>query len=136
MTTSVDISPDDNNDGKSSKKNKISENSESTSSLVSRVVSTHFFDSFCIVLAELIGTGALLFFGCAGTMHWNGDPGIRAPLNFGVTVMMIIQIFGHISFALLNPAVNIVAVVYKLISIKVRKLDFYHFNFLKPLFYD
>lgn len=98
---------------------KKSENFSSTSSLISRVLPQKFFDSFCIVLAELLGTGALLFFGCAGSMFWNGNPGIATPLNFGLTVMTIIQTYGHISFALLNPAVNIVAVVYKLISIKV-----------------
>lgn len=119
MTTIVEIRPSENYvtaPVPEEKKKKIS----STSSLINRVVSKKFFDSFCIVFAELIGTTALLFFGCAGTVHWNGDPGNASALNFGLTVMTIITTFGHISFALLNPAVNIVAVVYNLISIKVK----------------
>lgn len=121
MTTSVDISPSENDVQMSRIK---SDKLNSSSSLITRIVSQQLFDSFCIILAEVIGTSALLFFGCAGAIHWNGDPGLATPLNFGLTVMTIIQTFGHISFALLNPAINIVAVVYDLISIKVKKKQF------------
>lgn len=91
-----------------------------TSKLITNIIPQKKFDNVCMVLAEVLGTGSLLFFGCAGTIHWNGPPlSIIPPLNFGLTVMMIIQIFGHISFALLNPAVNIAAVVYKQITWQV-----------------
>lgn len=89
--------------------------------IITRMIPQKKFDKVCMVLAEFIGTASLLFFGCAGTIHWNGPPlSFVPPMNFGLTVMMIIQIFDHISFALLNPAVNIAAVVYKRISVTVR----------------
>jgi aquaporin rerated protein, invertebrate len=77
-------------------------------------------DKACMVLAEVIGTGMLMFFGCMGTVGWGGVPaGIGAPINFGLTVMIIIQTFGHISLAILNPAVTVCAVVNDMISFKV-----------------
>lgn len=97
------------------------ESSGGTSKLITNLIPQKTFDKVCMVLAEILGTGSLLFFGCAGTIHWNGAPvSILPPLNFGLTVMMIIQIFGHVSFALLNPAVNIAAVVYNQITWQVR----------------
>ncbi|CAO1354236.1 unnamed protein product [Diamesa serratosioi] len=73
-----------------------------------------------MVLAEFIGTGILVFFGCMGCVPMNGIPlEISSIINFGFTIMMIVQIFGHISFAILNPAVTIAAVVNKLITIKM-----------------
>ena len=49
---------------------------------------------------------------------------IQASLNFGLTVMFVVHIFGHISFAIINPAIVITAVVNKLIDIKVGKNKF------------
>lgn len=96
------------------------DNSGGTSKLITNIIPQKKFDNVCMVLAEVLGTGSLLFFGCAGTIHWDGPPtSILPPLNFGLTVMMIIQIFGHVSFALLNPAVNIAAVVYNQITWQV-----------------
>jgi hypothetical protein len=46
---------------------------------------------------------------------------IVASLNFGLTVALVIQIFGHISYAIINPAVAIAAAVHQLISIRVKK---------------
>jgi aquaporin related protein len=40
-------------------------------------------------------------------------------LVFGLTVMMMIQIFGHISYAIINPSIVITAVVNKVIDIKM-----------------
>lgn len=93
------------------------------------------FDNVCMVLAELIGTGLLVFLGCMGCVPMNGIPtAITTVFNFGFTIMMIIQIFGHISFAILNPAVTVAAVVNKLITVKV----IYKYNvkdtFIKRIF--
>lgn len=80
------------------------------------------FDVACMILAELIGTCMLLFFGCMGTVKWVEDPNVMlGPLNFGLTVMMIIQTFGHISFALLNPAITFTAFMCKLLPYKVSE---------------
>lgn len=87
----------------------------------SRIMSPSTFDKCCIVLAEVLGTATLMFIGCSSTIHWDGSPvSLMPPLSFGLTVMLIIQIFGHISFAILNPAVAICAVVNNLMSIKVK----------------
>lgn len=77
-----------------------------------------------MILAEVIGTGMLMFFGCMGAVMWDGPQGIVTPINFGLTVMMIIQTFGHISSALLNPAVSICAVVNNIISVKVNSSNY------------
>lgn len=64
----------------------------------------------------------LTFFGCMGTIHWNFlPPSSPTPqLNFGLTVMVIVHIFGHISNALINPAVSVAAVINKMISWQVN----------------
>lgn len=71
-------------------------------------------------VAELIGTALLLFAGCMGCLTWGPQitPFFGA-LSFGLVVMMIIQIYGGISGAHLNPAVTIAAVLLRLISIPV-----------------
>lgn len=99
-----------------------SESFRDTSRFILKFMSQMTFDKICMVLAEVIGTATLLFLGCAGGVHWNGPPAaVQGPLNFGLTVMMIIQIFGHISYAILNPAVAVCAVINNLISVRVRK---------------
>ena len=91
-----------------------------TPRFITRMMPQKSFDFVCMVLAEILGTSTLLLMGCAGTVPWNGPPiSIQPPLNFGLTVAMIVQMFGHVSYALLNPAVSIAAVVYNLITIKV-----------------
>lgn len=80
------------------------------------------YDVACMVLGEFIGTSMLLFFGCMGTVKWVENPNVMlGPLNFGLTVMMIIQTFGHISFALLNPAITFTAFVCNLVPYKVSE---------------
>lgn len=94
-----------------------------TSSLPKRIVSQKFFDYGCMLLAEVIGTATLMFLGCMGCVGLNGiPPEMLVPLNFGFTVMLIIQLFGHVSYAILNPAVVIAAVVNELITIKVSSI--------------
>lgn len=89
-------------------------------SYVPKMISGKYFDKTCMFLAEVLGTATLMFFGCMANVPINGAvPALAPPITFGLTVMMIIQMFGHVSFALLNPAVTITAVVYDLISIKV-----------------
>lgn len=72
-------------------------------------------ETVSVFLAELIGVGIILFFGCMGCL--NGAPHIQVALNFGMAVMTSVQIFGFISGAHFNPAVTAAAVIYKQISI-------------------
>ena len=90
------------------------------SKFIPKTVPLKTFDKVCMVLGELIGTTALVFFGCMSFVPMKGDViPILPPFLFGLFVMMIIQTFGHVSYAILNPAIAIVAVVNNLISIKV-----------------
>jgi len=91
-----------------------------TSSLMSKFMTQRTFDNMAMILAEVIGTGTLMFLGCMGCVGLDDVPsGFSTAIVFGFTVMMIIQMFGHVSYALLNPAVVICAVFNNLISIKV-----------------
>lgn len=78
-------------------------------------------DKVAMFLAELIGTAMLMFLGCMGCLTWNGQPpsAFQSSMTFGMVVMLIIQTFGCVSGAHLNPVVTLAAVVYDLISVKV-----------------
>lgn len=78
-------------------------------------------DSFCMFLGELVGTAFLLLFGCLGGLKWTEaeQPQFIGGFLFGLTVLTIIQCFGSISGAHLNPAVTLCAVMYRLISVPV-----------------
>lgn len=64
-------------------------------------------DKIAAFLAELIGTGLITFAGCMGcvALDSNNPPShLQICLAFGLVVMFIIQIFGAVSGAHLNPA--------------------------------
>jgi len=73
----------------------------------------------CMFLGELVGTTFLLLFGCMGNLNWSGveQPQFIGGFIFGLTVLSIIQCFGTISGAHLNPAVTLCALLYRIISI-------------------
>lgn len=77
-------------------------------------------DMISIFLAELIGTAMLVFFGCMGCITYPEfgmtNNLFQISVVFGLVVMFIVQIFGCVSGAHLNPAVSLAAVIYKLIS--------------------
>lgn len=78
-------------------------------------------DTVAIFLGELLGTALLLFLGCMGCIQWGNElNSLQVVLSFGLVVMLIIQIFGCVSGAHLNPAVSIAAVVYGIINFKVN----------------
>ncbi|XP_029664206.1 aquaporin AQPcic-like isoform X2 [Formica exsecta] len=64
-------------------------------------------------LAELIGTSILVLVGCMGCVGSLGvvPPHLQITLTFGLAVMVVIQCFGHISQAHVNPAITVGAVV-------------------------
>lgn len=79
-------------------------------------------DTVSVFLAELIGVGFILFFGCMGCL--NGAPHLQIALNFGMAVMTAVQIFGFISGAHFNPAVTIAAVIYKKMTLPLACIYF------------
>lgn len=117
MTRSVEVQINQNGNNKQL----VSESKRKLSKYIPRMVPEKTFDKVCMVLAEVLGTAALVFFGCMSNVPINGSVlAIASPITFGLTVMMIIQMFGHVSYAILNPAVAIIAVVYDMISVKVE----------------
>uniref|UniRef100_A0A336LPE3 CSON015249 protein n=1 Tax=Culicoides sonorensis TaxID=179676 RepID=A0A336LPE3_CULSO len=79
-------------------------------------------DKISAFLAELIGTGLITFAGCMGCValdKMNPPSHLQICLGFGLVVMFVIQIFGAVSGAHLNPAVTAAAFVYKIIDIKM-----------------
>lgn len=74
-----------------------------------------------IFIAEVIGTGTLLFMGCMGGLNYGiAQDTIIPSLVFGLTVAIIVQNFGVISGAHLNPAVTLAALISRVISLKVN----------------
>ncbi|KAI7815656.1 Entomoglyceroporin-3 [Rhyzopertha dominica] len=83
--------------------------------------------NFVIFAAEFLGTGALMFMGCMGCI--NGVVPVEishhmSSIAFGLVVMLIIQMFGHISGAHLNPAVTIASVFLGYLKITLLPLYF------------
>lgn len=58
------------------------------------------------VLAEFVGTMLFVFLGCASTLTDPINP-VRIALAFGLAIMALIQMFGHISGGHFNPAVSL-----------------------------
>ena len=59
------------------------------------------------LLAEMIGTFALVFFGCSTILFMAGEVGLLGVgMAFGLTVMAVVYTLGPISGAHLNPAVT------------------------------
>lgn len=84
------------------------------------IFSVMTYRHFCMILAEFIGTFLLLLFGCMGAVEVSGVPeGLIKSFNWGMAVLMVIQMIGHISFAIINPAVTLAAVINGLISVQV-----------------
>lgn len=81
-------------------------------------------EKLSVFLAELIGTGFLVFFGCMGCIAWPGTTHLQMTINFGLVVMVMIQIFGCVSGAHLNPAITAAAFVYKLLNVQMAMLYF------------
>ncbi|XP_070497261.1 lens fiber major intrinsic protein-like isoform X2 [Chironomus tepperi] len=80
-----------------------------------------FVELLTLGLSECIGTAMLLFFGCMGCVDFGagGFPNhLSICLGFGLTVMVIVNIFGIVSGAHLNPAVTLAAYVYKLVDLQ------------------
>nr|UQZ09754.1 aquaporin [Agriphila aeneociliella] len=74
------------------------------------------------VLSEFFSTMFLVAFGCMSCIPIEGlpyNPPMYAPLAFGMAIMICIQIFGHISGALMNPFIAVQAVLWGRISIPV-----------------
>ncbi len=57
------------------------------------------------LVAELIGTFALVFFGCGAIA--NGLSPLAVSLAFGLVIAVMVYAFGHISGAHFNPAVSV-----------------------------
>lgn len=82
-------------------------------------------ENVAVFLSELLGTALLVFFGCSSCLNWTGTlDTLQIVLSFGIAVLICVQIFGCVSGSHINPAVTLAALVYKLISFKVKSNDF------------
>ena len=72
------------------------------------------------LIAELIGTYALVLFGCGAIIlsELENFPSVLIPLIFGLTITIFVYLLGRFSGAHFNPAVTIGFVLNKEISIK------------------
>jgi len=83
-------------------------------------------DKISCFLAELLGTGILVFLGCMGCVKIAAIPNthLQMVLNFGLAVLIAIQCFGCVSGAHLNPAVTVAAYIYDLVSLPMAFIYF------------
>ena len=72
------------------------------------------------LLAEFIGTYALVLFGCGAIIlsELEKFPSVLIPIIFGATITIFVYLLGRFSGAHFNPAVTIGFVLNKEISIK------------------
>ncbi|XP_065354605.1 aquaporin AQPcic-like [Calliphora vicina] len=76
------------------------------------------FDTITCLVGEFLATALLLFLGCMGCTGQNNSL-LQMALNFGFAVMLIIQCFGCVSGAHLNPAITLSAYIMDLISLRM-----------------
>lgn len=72
-----------------------------------------------LMLAEMVGTFSLIFFGCGAIMVDARDGGLGVlgiAVAFGLVIAVMIATFGHISGAHFNPAVTLALSARKVIS--------------------
>jgi len=81
-------------------------------------------EKLCCFLGELIGTGLLVFLGCMGCVQNDSfaNSHFQMTFNFGLVVLIIIQCFGCVSGAHLNPAVTLAAFIYEMIDLTMALL--------------
>ncbi|EDW01053.1 aquaporin AQPcic isoform X2 [Drosophila grimshawi] len=83
-------------------------------------------DKISCFLAELMGTGILVFLGCIGCVKTDIFPNnhLQIILNFGFAVLIAIQCFGCVSGAHINPAVTVAAYIYDLVTLPMALVYF------------
>jgi len=72
-------------------------------------------------LAELIGTGVLVFMGCGSAVFLGADaPGghLAVALAFGLSIVAMAHVIGKVSGCHINPAVSLAALLDKRIDVK------------------
>lgn len=78
------------------------------------------FTKISVFVSELIGTGFLVFLGCMGCIKYTeADNYAGLSFNFGLQVGILVQIFGCVSGAHMNPAVSVAAFIYKILNFEM-----------------
>lgn len=78
-------------------------------------------EKLSIFLAESLGTGLLVFLGCLGCITW-GQPynHLQTVLSFGLVILIVVQTFGCVSGAHINPVITVAATIFEMINVKVK----------------
>ncbi|XP_044727652.1 aquaporin-8-like [Chrysoperla carnea] len=78
-----------------------------------------FADVLIMCSAEFIATGLLIIFGCMGFLNSKDHDLFYDGIGYGMVVMILLVIFGHVSGGHFNPIVSIWAGIYGVLPFKL-----------------
>lgn len=77
-------------------------------------ITSRWYWDWRIILGEFVATSMLMSFGCLTCLSLDGsheNPPLYTPIGFGMIIILCVQVFGHISGALMNPVMSLTAVI-------------------------
>ncbi|XP_056635561.1 uncharacterized protein LOC130444459 [Diorhabda sublineata] len=88
-----------------------------------KICDTSIYERIILCLSEFCATACFVFVGCLGCTSTSAE---QISFTFGLAIMIVVQIFGHISGAHVNPAVTVAATIFG--NIPIINVPIYFFG--------